>query len=150
MAITLIIQETADARYAVRFPFDPLILHVVTALPGSRLDGTTSLISIPQNQKSINILLEELFKTGRFNQPGQEPDQSFITVCQACISPRIQPTGLPDQMPTRNQQQISTRTPKQTSARAPIRISVRIPDRTPAPAVSANTLENLLDRKSVV
>ena len=76
MAVTLIIQETEDARFAVRFPYDPLLYHIVMALPGSQHDGTSSLLTIPQNKRIVDTLLEDLLKTGRFNQAGQNPDRT--------------------------------------------------------------------------
>lgn len=143
MAITLIIQETSDARFSVRFPYDPLLCHVVAALPGSQHDGLTNLLTIPRNKRTIDTLLEELLKTGRFNQPGQEPNQDFTLASRSAVSPRPLQTGSlppgPDRHPGPAVSQPLHRNPSKPPDRSPARPS----DRSPTPEAPVDTLEDL-------
>jgi hypothetical protein len=74
MAITITILETLEGYYSVQFPFDIPVFNILRAIPGSRHDGQTRLWTIPQTKPTINTLLFALWKTGRFNQPEDEPD----------------------------------------------------------------------------
>jgi integron integrase len=116
MAITLIIQETLDGWYAIQFPYDSQISSIIKSIPGSRHNGQTRLWTIPQTRQTINSLLLELWKTGRFNQAGDTPAKPA---------------------------QMQAPRPAQTPGQSHYPVPGHIPDRTPAPIVQPGTLEAL-------
>jgi integron integrase len=141
MAITITIMETPEGYYSVQFPFDTPVFDILRAIPGSRHDGQTRAWTIPQTRPTINTLLFALWKTGRFNQPENEPDKNDSLDGKATDPQNASPPILPDWMPKEKANIPALWSPEQVTGQT----VKRTIDRTPAPTAAPGTLDDLFD-----